>query len=194
MRHRHVIEGHAFRLRPVRDEDAEFIVGLRCNPVLNQFLHTTSNSIDDQLRWLHEYYQRANDYYFIIENSSTTEAEGVIGLYSVNNADQDGEWGRWILASGSLASVESAWLIYRFAMDELGLQTVYCRTVADNQKVVSFHDSCGVSNRKSLSKHLFLNGEQVDAIEHRLDREAWAGVQQKLEKLVKMTARKLNHA
>ena len=52
MRHDLSIAGPAFRLRPVVDADADFILALRGNPALNRFLHSTSARLSDQLDWL----------------------------------------------------------------------------------------------------------------------------------------------
>ena len=115
------MEGYAFRLRPITDNEAAFVVELRSNPELNRFLHAISNRIEDQLAWLARYYEREGDYYFVIERRMNGMPEGVIALYNIDLATSSGEWGRWILRPGSLAAVESAYLIYRIAFELLEL-------------------------------------------------------------------------
>ena len=173
MRHNFSISGFGYRLRPVQDEDAEFIRDLRCDPSLNGFLHATNSNIQDQLDWLSIYYLRSNDYYFMVERIDTSAREGLISLYDVEAEGlKQGEWGRWILKSGSLAAVESVFLIYKFAFEILHLDAVYCRTVAVNARVVSFHDSCGILDRRILSGHFHFGSEgRVDAVEHRLNKK-----------------------
>ena len=112
MQHKYFISGVAFRLRPVKNDDAEFIRDLRCDPSLNVFLHATNSTIQDQLDWLSSYYLRPNDYYFVVERIDNCAPEGLISLYGIElNNPKQGEWGRWILKPGSLAAVESATLI-----------------------------------------------------------------------------------
>ena len=170
------MEGYAFRLRPITDADAGLVVELRSDPELNRYLHASSNRIEDQLAWLASYYAREGDYYFVIERRSNSMPEGVIALYDIDAAINSGEWGRWILKPGSLAAVESAYLIYRTAFELLGLGSVYCRTVADNGKVVSFHDSCGITDRRLLPQHFELGGRRYDAVEHRVDKTSWISI------------------
>ena len=67
MRHNLSIEGYAFRLRPIVDTDAAFVVALRSNPELNRYLHAGANRLKDQLAWLAQYYEREGAYYFVIE-------------------------------------------------------------------------------------------------------------------------------
>lgn len=189
MRHELNLRGAAFGLRPVRDDDAEFIVGLRSDPELGRWLNPTSPHVADQLDWLARYYERPGDYYFVIERLSTGAAEGLIGVYDVEGGEA--EWGRWLLKPGSLAAVESAALIYRCAFELLDLDAVCCRTLAANERVVSFHDSCGIAERRLLPGHVELRGERRDAVEHRLRREAWGAVDARLSQLAQLTARRL---
>jgi len=191
MRHNLILAGPAFRLRPIGDADAHLLLELRCNPYLNRFLHATSSSLEDQLTWLARYYDRSGDYYFVVERLETGAPEGVISVYDIDFETRSGEWGRWILKPGSLAAVESAWLIYRYSFEQLDLSQVYCRTVADNRPVVSFHDSCGIPQRRLLPGHFDLSGHRIDAVEHLMDRRAWAEISPRLQKLAQLTAGRL---
>ena len=192
MRHDLTIEGLAFRLRPIVDSDAPFVVALRSNPDLSVFLHSTSQDLADQLSWFARYYERLGDYYFVVERRDTGVAEGLISVYDIDPQGTYGEWGRWILKPRSLAAIESAWLIYRCAFERLGLDQVFCRTAAENYSVVSFHDSCGISERQLLPGHFHLRGKQVDAVEHTVDMETWGSIRPKLEKLAQLTAQRLS--
>lgn len=192
MRHELIIEGVAFRLRPVSDADASLMLGLRTNSDLIRYLHPIRPSLEDQLAWLNCYYERSNDYYFVVERKRDSSPEGLISLYEIDDESQSGEWGRWILSPRSLAAVESAWLIYRCAFETLGLQEIYCRTVAENISVVSFHDSCGITERKILPGQFKLNGKLVDAVEHRIERAKWMLLEPRLRNLAELTARRLH--
>lgn len=192
MRHDITLTGAAFRLRPIGGGDAAFVLQLRTDPTLNRFLHATSDSIADQLSWLSRYYERPDDYYFVVESIRSGNPEGVISVYDIERQSLQGEWGRWILRPGSLAAVESSWLIYRAAFERLGLESVYCRTVAENKPVVSFHDSCGISDRCVLPGHFEIAGRSVDAIQHRVARSSWPKLDQRLSTLAALTARRLH--
>lgn len=191
MRHEISILGPAFRLRPISDSDASFVLQLRSNPELNRYVHAVSQSVAAQLEWFAHYYERPGDYYFVIERRDSGASEGVISIYDVNPQGTSGEWGRWILKPGSLAAVESAWLIYNCAFEKLSLDQVFCRTVADNGPVVSFHDSCGITSRHLLPRHFDLRGKRADAVEHRVDLATWRDVGPRLEKLAQLMARRL---
>jgi RimJ/RimL family protein N-acetyltransferase len=184
--HRINIEGEAFRLRPVAKADAAAIVELRTNPALTRFVHAISPCLEDQLTWLEQYFSRGGDYYFIVESLRGGYFEGTVAVYDV--ADGAGEWGRWVLRPGSLAAPESALLLYRVAFDILGLNEVYCRTVALNESVLSFHDRCGLNRRKLLPKAFHLSDGIVDAVEHHMTVQKWPEIQERLGPQAKRVA------
>jgi len=186
MRHSHRVEGFRYALRPVAMADARFIAELRADPELGAYLHRTSGRVEDQEAWLTTYEARAGDYYFVVEERASGQPLGTVGVY-----DSDGrraEWGRWLIRREAPAAVESALLVYRAAFEALGLDEVYCRTVAENAKVVSFHDSSGAERVGLLEKHFELGGVAHDAVEHRVDRTRWDRMRPKLEFLARRLA------
>lgn len=194
MRHDIQLDGYAFRLRPVNDADAALILDLRCDPELARFIHSTPPSLADQLAWLAKYYERPGDYYFMVERRRDAQAEGFISIYEIDEATRAAEWGRWILRRGSLAATESAWLMYRCAFEILGLSRVYSRTVADNTRVVAFHDACGITRRRLLPQHFQLRDGTYDAVEHEVDRETWPEIAPNLERPARALARKIERS
>jgi RimJ/RimL family protein N-acetyltransferase len=179
LRHELSLDGIAYRLRPVRFDDAAFILSLRTNPELSRFLHPVTGRLDDQHAWFQSYEARDGDWYWIVERADGTR-EGTIGLYGLEADARCAEWGRWILRPGSQAAVESVWLLYRAAFDRLGLNEVYCRTLAANTQVVSFHDTCGLVRHGLIPGAFEMGGRLMDAVEHRLLRAAWPAVDQGL--------------
>ena len=124
----YIVNGFSYRLRPVTLDDAQFIIDNRLeDEKKSKFVHRISSDITLQINWLKNYFERENDYYFVVENIFTGEAEGLTSLYNI--ANNKGEWGRWVFKRGSLGAVESAYLIYKFAFDVLRLSEVYTHTI-----------------------------------------------------------------
>ncbi|MGA0605999.1 GNAT family N-acetyltransferase [Phenylobacterium sp. VNQ135] len=189
MRHELNLTGFGFRLRPVVGADAAFILGLRTDPELGRYLHATSPRLSDQEAWIAAYEARPGDYYFIVEDVKDGAPVGTVGIYDVGaEAPAQGEWGRWLIHPRSVAAVESALLVYRMAFEQLGLGAVYCRTVADNAKVVSFHDSSGARRHGLLKDHVVLAGQAHDSVEHRVDRALWDAMRPRLDMLARRLA------
>ena len=162
-----------YSLRPVTLGDAAFIVGLRSDPLLNRYLHEISPRVEDQVAWLERYFARCDDYYFIVEDADSGEQHGTIGIYDVEGDASGAQWGRWILKRGSMAALESAWLICEAGFLKLGLASISSRTLVENPRVVSFHDSFGARRTTVLEGHFLVGGERKSAIEHRIEATDW---------------------
>ncbi|MGF1468343.1 MAG: GNAT family N-acetyltransferase [Sandaracinaceae bacterium] len=185
-----ILEGEAFRLRPVALDDAEAIVALRCAPDRGRFLHETSPRVEDQRAWQRRREGRVDDLYFAVERRRDGRFEGTVGLYDLRGGA--GEWGRWVLRSDSLAAAESALAIYRLAFRDLRLSRVRCRTLAANATVVRFHDECGLSRLGTRPAYARIRGVDHDAVEHELTAEAFPDVEGVLSRRASLAARMVN--
>lgn len=195
MKHAFRSEGEAFRLRPICDEDAEFVVALRTRDERARFLNRISLSTESQLKWLSAYYQRENDYYFVIERRGDASPEGLISLYDVNSQARQAEWGRWIVAPTSLSAVESVVLLMDFAFGTLSLSGVYSHTIAENTAVNSFHDSCGFRRGESQLGRFKIGDHVHDAIRHECTASEWIKVRTALAaKALRIAQRVNSHA
>jgi len=186
LRHEIHVAGHAFRLRPVADADAAYIVDLRGRA--GQYVNRGAVDVEQQRAWLDRYFARADDFYFVVERLDARTREGIIGLYHIG--DRKAEWGRFVLEPCSVAAVEAALLIYRLAFDVLSLHEVFCRTLVANAKVLAFHDSCGLV-RLSDCVTIEHDGRPAMAVEHRLERDRWPEVRERLDRLATRVARNL---
>lgn len=189
MRHDYSLTGVAFSLRPVSLNDAEFMYQLRTDKRRTQYLHSISDAVEDQEKWLESYFERDDDYYFVIIKNCDGLREGLIGLYDVSTTSA--EWGRWILASGSSAALESAYLIHRFGFELLECERIFCRTVVDNEQVLSFHRTFGASEEIRLIDEFTIDGKRYDAIQHGIFRRSWPEIRDRHLALLKRLAQKL---
>lgn len=190
MKHQYRLDGWNYRLRPVGLSDARFIIDVRLEDLeRNRFIHAISEDPAEQEAWLRRYFEREGDFYFVVENRLTARPEGLIAFYDA--ADGRAEWGRWVLKKGSMAAAESVYLLYRIAFEQAGLRELYCRTIADNTAVVSFHTSIGELTRTVIKDAVQLNGEVFDVVEQYADREQFAGeVAPRLERQAVMIFRR----
>ena len=193
MRHDLQVDGFAFRLRPVEMSDAEFIVELRTgDPSRVRYLHSISPDLEAQRQWLAEYFLRAGDYYWVIERIGNGCAEGLVGVYDFDEGPRWAEWGRWVLRSQSLAAVESALLVYRVAFEHMELIQLDCVTVAENQSVLSFHDSCGLPRIALEKGQIELADGSFDGVRHQCDRSLYPQVVERLEPQAKRIQARLS--
>ncbi len=165
MKHDLHIDGIAYRLRPVTLCDAQFIIDLRLEDQdRNKFINRISSDLESQKDWLERYFEREGDYYFVVENKLNGDPEGLVGIYDLENSKA--EWGRWVIKKGSLATTECLDLLFKIAFNTLEIDELYCRTICDNVRVVSLHDSLPQLKRGVLTSQIELNGGNYDVVEH----------------------------
>lgn len=163
MKHKLMLEGYSYRLRPIQVTDAKFIVEVRLeDEQRNSFIHKISPDVATQENWIKDYLKRENDYYFIIENRLDNTQEGLIAFYNIEN--NKAEWGRWVTKKGSFAAIESVKLLYQIAFEQLGLDELYCDTIIDNKSVVTFHTSIGEKTKEIKKNSVTLEGKTYDTI------------------------------
>lgn len=191
MDHSYVVTGSCYALRPVNNSDASRIVELRTDSQRSLYLNRISPDIQGQLQWLSEYYKRSGDYYFAVERLSDKKVEGFISLYDIEDKTAIGEFGRWIIDEKSNSALESVYLLYKFSFEILNLKTVFCRTLIDNVKVVSLHNSYGAREAGVLEGEFRIDGVPRTAIKHEVLAADWSVVSLKLKRYIDFLARKM---
>lgn len=182
------LDGHRYRLRPVSEDDADAILELRNSPEARRFLGDTVENTAAQKAWIRRYYGEVGDWYFMVEPLAGGPVEGTLGIYHHDPSIRQAEWGRWVIRPDSLAAVESAWLCYRMGFERIGLDRLYCRSLALNAKVLSFHDSMGATRVGFLPSAVRIAGQQRDLVEHAVKRDEWGALAPRLEALSRRLA------
>lgn len=136
------VRGKSLAFRNAAVGDAEFILSLRTDEDRSRYLSYTSPDLRAQQDWLAKYAEASDQAYFIIE-SLAGEPFGTVRLY-----DPKGDsfcWGSWILKRDrpSWAAMESALMVYSYAVDHLGFHRSHFDVRKGNEKVWTFHERFG---------------------------------------------------
>lgn len=182
MNHSVTTEGFGVRLRPVRMEDAAFIVWLRN---LDHARGRIGDTVDEsgQRAWLEKYFTRDGDYYFIIETASGVSV-GAYGIYDVRG--RSAESGRWVINPAVPAAIPSALLAFRTAFETLGMEELRVSTVSTNQLVLSLNRKFGFRQIGTTAGAQVINGQPVDLVNFILDAREWPKVREKVTPLAKL--------
>jgi len=137
------IIGKTIVFRNAQISDASFILSLRTEEKKSRHLSSVSNQLSDQETWLLNYEHRENEAYFIIENKTGGELLGTVRLYDSNQYSFC--WGSWIIKDGAPPStaIESALMVYSYALDSLGFLTAHFQVNKENERVCAFHERFG---------------------------------------------------
>ena len=150
------IRGKYVYLRSVIPDDAEFILELRSNPQINQYLPILKISVEEQKNWIIEQQKRPGDYYFLVFNMSN-EPIGTVRVYDIK--DDCGESGSLALLGNAFENMEARYLLECFIFDTLGLEKTVATADFENKRAQHFGeafgtiwDGEGLNSRGKLSK------------------------------------------
>lgn len=151
-------------------DDAAFILSLRTDTKKNRYLSTVSGELAEQQAWLERYARSENQAYFVIEYQG-------VPIGSVRLYDQQADsfcWGSWILVSSrpSQAAMESALMVYAYAVDHLGFSSAHFDVRKGNERVWQFHERFGARRIAETGLDYFyrLCGEDIAASRVRYQR------------------------
>lgn len=147
IRKAHRIRGKTLLFRNAEVKDADFILSLRTDGHKAMHLTPTSPELSRQAMWLEQYAAKSDQAYFIIESQAGIPL-GTVRLY-----DAQGKsfcWGSWILKDGvpQSAAIESALMVYAYAIDQLGFQSAHFDVRKGNESVWRFHERFGAIRSK----------------------------------------------
>jgi RimJ/RimL family protein N-acetyltransferase len=171
MKHSFHVEGFGIRLRPVRLDDAAFIIWLRNLEHVIGRVGDSAADVTVQEAWLEEYFEREGDYYFIAETLGGIPL-GTHGIYDVR--DNSGETGRFIMRPDVMAGVPVSVMALDLAFGQLGLTELRSSSVSSNLKVHSLHRKSGFKQTGIKSKAQIIDGRPVDLVQFLLSSEDWS--------------------
>lgn len=170
------VVGKTLTFRDATVADAAFILSLRTDSEKSRYLSTVSADLSDQQAWLERYAKFDDQAYFIIVYQN--EPIGTVRLY---DAQADSFcWGSWILKSSrpSHAAMESALMVYAYAVDNLGFRSAHFDVRKGNERVWQFHERFGAQRKAENELDYFYNldSEAIAASRMRYQRFLLGGV------------------
>lgn len=135
------VMGKTLTFRDANVKDAAFILSLRTDEVKSRYLSAVSADLSAQQTWLESYANARDQAYFVIEYKN--ESIGTVRLY--DSQQNSFCWGSWILKDSrpSQAAMESALMVYSYAVNELGFQAAHFDVRKANDRVWKFHERFG---------------------------------------------------
>ncbi|WP_223866669.1 GNAT family N-acetyltransferase [Candidatus Enterovibrio escicola] len=126
-------------------DDAKFILSLRLNKSLNNFVSETSTDLLTQQKWLIDYKKREDlrsEFYFIIKDLNMNPL-GTVRIYDFKKNSFC--WGSWMVSPNAprKTAIESALCVYEFTFYTLGFKQSHFNVRNENKKVIKFHERMG---------------------------------------------------
>ena len=175
-------------MRPVRLDDAAFIVWLRGLEHAKGKLGDSATTITAQENWLESYFSREGDYYFVAETLGGIPV-GTNSIYDATGTNA--ECGRLIISPGVQAALPASLLTYDLAFDRLGLEEVRATSVESNQTLHSFIKKLGYRQVGVDCAARVINGQPVNIFNFVLKAAEWRQQREKLIPLADYAARRI---
>ena len=159
-----VFEGRHVLLREIQYEDTELIVLWRNDREQGKFLQTEPLTKEMHIEFLHHYFKRDNDFYFIAETKKSRKPVGTIAIYNVDIRCKRAVFGRlYILEKYKIYALEMSYLALRVAFETLQLHKVCSDVQRKNMKSLRFNSMLGFHKEAVLKEHMW-NGEMFDDV------------------------------
>lgn len=163
-----LLRGRTLTFTDAREDDASFILGLRTHSSKSRYLSKVSPALRDQVAWLRRYAARSDEAYFVIR-SIDSDPIGTVRLYDAR--ENSFCWGSWIIRDDAPSScaIESALMVYRYALDVLDFECSHFQVSRANERVWAFHERFGAIRL----------GERADEYDYSISNDAIRGSLQK---------------
>ena len=168
IRRAQLLLGRTLKFTDAREDDASFILELRTHSTKSRYLSEVSPALQDQVAWLRRYAARGDEAYFVIRSMDSAPV-GTVRLYDARGSSFC--WGSWIIRdeAPSSCAIESALMVYRYALDVLGFDRSHFQVSRGNERVWAFHERFGAIRL----------GERDDEYDYSISNEAIRGSLQK---------------
>ncbi len=159
------VVGKSLYLRDIRGDDAKFVFDLRSNPEKNRYLSATSDRLEDQTNWIHDYKSKHDQAYFIICDKFDTKL-GCMRMY--DPIDRSYCWGSWLMINGlgPLVVIEATLLMYAYGKF-LGFSEARIDVRQANTYVWSFHEkfsSATLVKQDDTDRYYVVSSDKIDKV------------------------------
>jgi len=161
------IEGCLVRLRPIQEEDLPLVLEWRNSVEVRKYLlNDQPIPLEAHRQWF-ESLEKDNRRRVFLIVSREDRPLGLVQLFAIDRENGHAEWGFYV-ADPELRRAgfgpEVEYLILCCAFDELGLQRVYCHTLASNRAVLALHERFGFQQEGVLRMHVRRGNQYEDLV------------------------------
>jgi UDP-4-amino-4,6-dideoxy-N-acetyl-beta-L-altrosamine N-acetyltransferase len=161
------IEGHLVQLRPIQRQDLALVLEWRNSTEVRKYLlNDRPISSEEHQRWFESLVRDARKHVFMIV-SREGQPVGLAQLFDIDRENGHADWGFYIAdpaLRGSGMGAEAEYLVLYHAFDEVGLQRVYCHTLASNRPVLAMHERFQFRKEGVLRRHVRREGWYEDLV------------------------------
>ena len=163
-----IIEGKNVLLRPITYDDTECIVRWRNKEtVRSYFIYRATLTKEDHEKWLEEKVRTENVYQFVIVDKESNISIGTVYLRDIDRDNKKCEFGIFIGEDcflGKGLGTESAQMVTRFAFEQLDMNKVFLRLLAENERAYKSYLKAGFQVEGLARQDVYIGGQFHDVV------------------------------
>lgn len=135
-----IIRGKYVSLQSACEDDADFTLSLRQDPVLTKYLPRLDITLQQQKEWIRKQRATEGDYFFVVRTLEN-QPIGTVSIYDIKGYSS--ESGRLALIGNACENMEASLLLFHFAFDIIGLKEVKGYILDGNKRAERFNRQFG---------------------------------------------------
>jgi len=168
-----ILETERLLLKPVEFEDIEYLLNLRWDQEVMQYLIHDPISLKNQQNWFNNLKSNNVALSIFAKKNEELQIIGTTGLYEISTRHQRGIL-RIRLDSSSQGkgyATEAINLVLNYGFNTLNLNKITSDSFVDNKAIINLIIKLGFKQEGLLVKHYFHNGEFRNAVQYGLLRD-----------------------
>ena len=168
-----VLETERLILKPVEAEDLKYLLNLRWDQEVMNYLVHDPISFKNQTDWFNSLNKKDLALSIFLKEDTALRIIGTVGLYEINTRHQRGIWRIRLdpAQQGKGYATEAIKLILDYGFNTLNLNKITSDSFADNEAIVKLTLKMGFKQEGLLIGHYFHKGKFRDAIQFGLLRK-----------------------
>lgn len=160
--------GMAVYLRPMTCEDTDRIVAWRNQEAVRRnFIYQELFTRESHEHWIHTMVETGRVVQMIICETEGNRPVGSVYLRDIDRQHKKAEYGIFIGGEGARGKgygTMAAWLMIRYAFEELGLHRLFLRAFADNGQAIRSYEKAGFEREAYLREDVCIDGHYRDIV------------------------------
>lgn len=154
-------------LRPMLEEDAQFIVEMRNNPkILNSLFSYRMITVQEHLNWYKNNLNNDNRIDLMICKKDDNKSIGTVNLANIDYKNQKAEFGIIIAESfwNNGYAYESSDRFINYSFNQFNLNKIYLEVLKENTAAINLYEKLGFIEAGTLKEDIFKNGKFKDVL------------------------------
>jgi len=170
-----ILETERLLLKPIESEDLKFLLDLRWDKEVVEYLIHEPISFKNQQDWFNGLKKNDVALSVFVKEGDELRIIGTIGLYDIHPRHQRATWRHRLTPSsqGKGYATEASNLLFDYGFNTLNLNKIFSDSFADNKAVIKLLLKLGFRQEGLLVEHYFHKGKFRDAVQYGLLREEY---------------------